>query len=127
MRPTRRMLATVTVALLAKVAKAYEQRLMNVEALDIVVMLPTLAFSLILLLLSELGTRAGWKMLGLFGASIAFLCALVLVTDGDLTNGSNVIASANGNFISDFNLVSWVPTLVGLGESFVTVRKIFRI
>ena len=95
--------------------------------MDIVIFLPTLAFSLILLLLSEMGSKAGWKMLGFFGTAIAFLCALVLATDGDLTNGANVIASANGNFISDFNLISWVPIIIGLGEAWVTIRRVFKI
>lgn len=95
--------------------------------MDLEVFLPTLVFSLILLLLSEFSNKAGWKMLGFFGASLAFLCALVLAVDGDLTNGSTVIASANGNFVSDFNLLSWVPIMVGGGESWVTIRRVFRI
>lgn len=86
-----------------------------------------MAFSLIILLLSELSNGAGWKMLGVFACAIAFLCALVLASDGDLTNGSTVIAYANGNFVSDFNLVTWVPIVVGLAEAWVTVRRLFRI
>ena len=95
--------------------------------MDLEVFLPTLAFSLILLLLSEMGNKAGWKMLGFFGMAIALLCALVVSSDGDLTNGATVIASANGNFISDFNLVAWTPIVVALGEGWVTVRRVFRI
>jgi hypothetical protein len=91
------------------------------------VMVFTLAFSLILMLFSFFGQKAGWAMLGLFGAAIAFLCALVLASDGSLTNNGLTLAAANGNFISDFNMISWVPIIVGLGESFVTIRRVFHI
>ena len=91
------------------------------------VLISSLAFSLILLLFSFFGTRSGWALLGFFGAAIAMLCALVLASDASLTNNGTVIASANGNFISDFNLVTWIPTTIALGESVVTVRRVFHI
>lgn len=95
--------------------------------MDIEVFLPTLAFSLILLLLSELGNKAGWKLLGFFAMAVSVLCALVLSADGDLTNGATVIAAANGNFVSDFNLVAWTPILIAGGEFVVTARRIVHI
>jgi hypothetical protein len=86
-----------------------------------------LAFSLILLLFSFMGSRAGWGLLGLFGSTIAAVCALVLTADGNFTNSGTTIAAANGNFVSDFNLITIVPISVALGEFVVTIRRIFKI
>ena len=97
--------------------------------MDLPVFVLTLVFSLILTLMSFLGSKkSGWGMMGMFGAAIAYLCALVLAVDGDLTiSGTTVLAAANGNFVSDFNMVTWIPISLALGETVVTIRRIFNI
>ncbi len=87
----------------------------------------TLAISLILTLFGFMGPRSGWGLLCLFGAAIAYLCALVISADADLTWMGTTLAAANGNFVSDFNMVAWVPIVVALGETVVGIRRVFKI
>ena len=98
---------------------------------DINVLVIALTFSLCLQLFAFLGKRAGWKFLGLFAVTIALLTALVLQNDGSLTEIEagqiQTIAAANGNFISDFNLIVVVPLCVAFGEAFMTIRLVFHI
>lgn len=86
-----------------------------------------LAVSFILTLLSTLGSKVGWNMLAYYGSAIAVLTTLVLMNDGDLTWLGTPLASANGNFISDFNLISAVPGTVAIAEFTVGVRRTFHI
>lgn len=71
--------------------------------------------------------RMMWGMVGFFGIAICFLAALVLSADGDLTWLGTPIASADGNFISDFNLIAWTPVAIGLGEVYAVVLHTFRV
>lgn len=99
--------------------------------MDAYVFVFSLAFSLILLLFAFMGSRAGWGLLGFFGATIAAICTLVLYADGNLTittaGGIQTLAAANGNFVSDFNLIEVIPLTVCIGECVVTVRRVFHI
>jgi hypothetical protein len=84
----------------------------------------------ILVLVQFQGRKMIWSMIGFFGIAVMALAVLVLVNDADLTmlnNGINVaIASANGNFISDFNLISMGFVSALFGEVFVTLLHMFK-
>jgi hypothetical protein len=98
--------------------------------INVFVLLPT--FSLLPVILVFLGPKkAGWALIGLFGVALCLLTALVLASDADLTQMSggvqSVLAAANGDWVSDFNVITWVPIVIGLTEAYITVRRAFRI
>lgn len=101
--------------------------------MDVNVLVLLMVFSLILTVLGFMGSRAGWSLLIVLGASIALLTALVLASDASLTQqvggttSTVTLAAANGNFVSDFNVLTMAPTAVAIGEMVIAVRRIFRI
>lgn len=95
--------------------------------MDVVVLGILEVFALILTLLGFMGTKAGWQVFPIFGGMISLLGALVLAVDGSLVSGSTVLAASNGNFISDFNVLSVMALLVGIAPEIVAVRRIFHL
>jgi hypothetical protein len=84
-------------------------------------------FALTLTLFGFFGNRAGWQVFPLFGGTVSVLTALVLAVDGNLVNGTQTLAAANGNFISDFNALTVLAFTLGLAPLVVAIRRIFRI
>lgn len=84
-------------------------------------------FAIVLTLLGFMGKKAGWQVFPIFGGAVGLLTALVLATDASLVSGSTVLAAANGNFISDFNVLTWLAILIGLAPLMVAARRIFHI
>lgn len=80
-----------------------------------------------------MGRKPGWALIGFFGVSVMIITVLVVGADGSITQGCGsgctyTLASANGNFISDFNLVGYVlPIAMALAESYVVIRRAFNI
>ena len=95
--------------------------------MDIVILGLLEVFALILTLLGFMGNKAGWQVFPIFGAFISLLGALVLAADADLTSGSTVLAAANGNFISDFNALTWMAVIIGVAPLIVAARRIFHL
>ena len=100
--------------------------------MDVNVLIILVTFSLLPIILMFLGPKKpGWALIGMFGVGLCFLAALVLASDANLTqiSGGNAVtlAAANGNFISDFNVVTWMPIIMGLTEAFITIRRAFHI
>lgn len=96
--------------------------------MDINLLILLQTFSLIPVVMVFLGPKkAGWALIGLFGVALCFLTALVLANDAVLTQAGKVMASANGNWLSDFNVVTWEPVVLGLTETYLVVRRAFRI
>ena len=97
--------------------------------MDISVLVVLLVFSLVFTVLGFMGRKPGWALLILFGAMIASVTALALLSDGTLTQAgaTSPLTSANGNFVSDFNAVSMVPILAASGELIIAIRRIFKI
>jgi hypothetical protein len=97
---------------------------------NVFVLLPT--FSLLPVILVFLGPKkAGWALIGFFGVAICFLTALVTANDASLTQVSGgaiqTLAAANGDWVSDFNAITWTPIAIGLTETYIVVRRAFRI
>jgi hypothetical protein len=84
-------------------------------------------FSLFLVVLSFMGNKAGWQLLSILGGTASLLTALVLANDAELTSGSVVLASANGNFVSDFNAMTVLAVVIGVAPFIVAARRIFKI
>ena len=100
--------------------------------MDINVLVVLTSTSLVPIVLMFLGPkRSGWAMIGLFGVAICVVATLALLNDGNLTQVSggttSTLAAANGNFVSDFNAVSWMPVGVALTEFVITIRRAFKI
>ena len=95
--------------------------------MDVAVFIILEVFALILTLLGFLGNKAGWQLFPIFGGMVSLLTALVLVTDANLVSGTVTLAAANGNFISDFNALSVLATIIGVAPLIVATRRIFRI
>ena len=70
-------------------------------------------------------------MLGLAGVTISAVTALVLINDASLSQttsaGIQYLASANGDFISDFNVISITAITMTFAETVMTIRRIFKI
>lgn len=80
-------------------------------------------------MLSFKGRRAIWSMLGWFGIVVMGITTLVLLNDGSITSTwcvNSVCAAANGNFISDFNVMSVAPIALTFGECWVVILKSFH-
>jgi hypothetical protein len=98
--------------------------------MDINVLVFLLVFSLALTVLGFMGRKPGWAFLIFMGAIIATVTALALYSDGQLTQTTSsvqVLAAANGNFVSDFNAITVVPVSIAIGELIIAVRRIFKI
>ena len=83
-------------------------------------------FALLLTLFGFLGKKAGWQIFPIFGGIVSGLTALVLAVDGSLMNGTQVIAAANGDFISDFNVLTVLALIIGIAPAMVAIRRIFN-
>jgi hypothetical protein len=90
-----------------------------------------LAFSMMPVAFSFMGPKSGWALIGFFGVAIAFITTLVLINDASLTQAQGstvqVLAAANGDFVSDFNAISVTPIALALTESYVVIRRAFNI
>jgi uncharacterized membrane protein len=99
--------------------------------MDVNVLVLLLIFSLIPVAFALLGNKAGWALIGFFGVAICIITALVLTSDGDLTQlaggTKQTLAAANGNFVSDFNAITIVPIGIALTEGYVVIRRAFKI
>jgi hypothetical protein len=95
--------------------------------MDVILFAILEVFALVLTLMSLMGNKAGWSLFAIFGGTVSLLTALVLASDGNLTSGSQTIAAANSNFISDFNVLSVLALAIGLAPLILATRRIFHI
>ncbi len=97
--------------------------------MDAIVLGFLLGFSIVLFWLSLKGRKFGWKFVGFLGALLAGMTWLVLSADGNLTIGiatvtpTYTVAAADGNFVSDFNILTWIPGFLSAGELVVTLYR----
>jgi cell division protein FtsX len=83
-------------------------------------------FVTLLALLSVWKPQRRFALFAYFGGLIGLYLALAVFSDGDLTNGATVLASANGNMVSDWTTVYLVPFFMTTASFMVALLRSFK-